>query len=281
MKKKGLLFAIVAAAGACILTACPVDPAGTTDPGATVVGKTINNDNYEPSSYSAAQIGMAAALDTYFEHASVGDCIVGTSFGTSGLTLLKEADARYTCGRASYDKQTIKAMTPADAAWFDSNDGLGDNYRGNPGASAKLSYFQDSCAVVASHVDVAMFKFCYIDPDADFVSVKSAMESLEASYPAVTFVWWTIPIETSGNAQRQAYNVAVRSYCAANGKWLLDIADLECHDDSGKTYKDGSGNELLYAGYTTDGGHLQTDAGKLKLAKAYWTLLVEIAKSRG
>ena len=211
-------------------------------------------------SYSDTEIGAAAALDVYFEHASVGDCIVGTSYGTSGLELLRATDARYTCGRTSYSKQTAVAMTASDAAWFDTNAGLGDNYRGNPAASVKISYFQSSLGVVASHVDVAMFKFCWIDPDASFASVKSAMESLEASYPEVTFVWWTMPITTSG---------------------YRDIADLESHDDSGNVYKDGSGNELLYTGYTSDGGHLETDAGKRKLARAYWTLLAEIAKSRG
>ena len=288
MKKKGSPFVLVALAGALALAACTVDPARTSNLGATM-GRTINNGNYNLLSYSASEIGAAGALDVYLEHASVGDCIVGTSYGTSGLELQRTADARYTCGRTSYNKQTAVAMAASDAAWFDTSDGLGDNYRGNPDWNAKISYFQASCGVVASHVDVAMFKFCWIDPEAGFSSVKSAMESLEAAYPAVTFVWWTMPITTSGygesspgdKAKRQAYNAAVRSYCAANGKWLLDIADLECHDDSGNVYKDGSGNELLYTGYTTDGGHLQTDEGKLKLARAYWTLLIEIAKSRG
>ena len=272
------LAAVVAVALGC--TTRPETAAGT--------GKTINSTNYDPSSFTASQISAAAALDVYFEHASVGDCIVGTSFGTSGLALLAATDPRYSCGRASFGDQSTAAVTASDAAWFDSNSGLGDNHRGNPGASAKISYFQASCGVMASHVEVAMFKFCYVDPTADFSSVKSTMESLEAAYPAVTFVWWTMPITTASysedssvKAQRQAYNAAVRSYCAANGKWLLDIADLECHDDSGNVYKDGSGNELLYDGYTSDGGHLQADAGKRKLARAYWTLIVEIAKSRG
>lgn len=287
MGKKGSPFVIVALAGAFALAACPADPVETSSPG-TTMSRTINNGNYNLLSYSTSEIDAAAALDVYLEHASVGDCIVGTSYGTSGLALLKSADARYACGRTSFSKDQAVAMEDSDAAWFDANDGLGDNYRGNPAWNAKVSYFQESCVKVTSHVDVAMFKFCWIDPGASFDSVKSAMESLESTYPGVVFVWWTMPITTSGygedssvKAQRQAYNTAVRSYCAANNKWLLDIADLECHDDSGNAYKDGSGNELLYDGYTTDGGHLETDSGKLKLAKAYWTLIVEIAKSRG
>ena len=206
---------------------------------------------------------------------------MGTSYGTSGLALLAASDSRFTSGRQSW-------ASTYDTAWFDANNGLGDNHRGNPGASEKVSGFAASLGDLGSHVDVAMFKFCYIDPDASFAEVRSAMEALEAAYPAVDFVWWTMPITASSysedpsvKAQRQAYNEAMRAYCSANGKWLLDIADLECHDASGAAYADASGNELLYAGYTSDGGHLQADAGKLQVARAYWTLLIEIAKTRG
>ncbi|HRZ65689.1 MAG TPA: hypothetical protein P5133_12225 [Spirochaetia bacterium] len=137
-------------------------------------------------------------------------------------------------------------------------------------------------SALAGVLDVATFKFCYIDSPANantlFASVRTAIEGLESAYPGVTFVWWTMPIETSPNAQRQAYNDLVRSYCSANRKWLLDIADLESHNDSGAASTSGS-YEILYSGYSSDGGHLNA-AGAGKLAKAYWKLLAEIAKSR-
>ena len=136
---------------------------------------------------------------------------------------------------------------------------------------------------MAAALDVAMYKFCFIDSPnsatALFATAKSAMEALEAKYPDVAFVWWTMPIETSSNEQRQAYNDLVRSYCKTSDKWLMDIAALESHDDSGAAVIDDSGYELLSSAYSSDGGHINP-AGELKLAKAYWRLLAEIASTR-
>jgi len=160
-----------------------------------------------------------------------------------------------------------------------------------------VSDFQTSMSALGSKVDVAMFKFCYIDYPADaaaanalFNNVKSAMEGLESSYPAVAFVWWTMPITsaaytgdganwTTRAAARQSYNTLVRSYCQVNNKWLFDLADLESHDDSG-TAVTMSGYEAMYSGYDRDGGHINDTPGGLKMAKAYWKLIAEIARTR-
>jgi hypothetical protein len=261
------LLAIVAlAVVGCIPT--PTDP-GMTDP------LTINHTNFDPASLPDADIAKAVALGVYFEHASVGQNIVD-GIGALG--------GRYTSGRVSWSS-TYPTWT-GDPAWFDTHDGLADNHRGNPGGAEKISFFQAAITpTLASKIDVASFKFCYIDTPADaaalFSSAKSAMEGLQAAYPAVVFVWWTMPIERDGAApaQRQAYNDSVRAYCAANDQWLLDIAALESHDDSGTAVVDVSDRELLYSGYTDDGGHLNA-AGAAKLAKAYWKLIAEIARTR-
>jgi lysophospholipase L1-like esterase len=105
------------------------------------------------------------------------------------------------------------------------------------------------------------------------------MTLLQATYPDVTFVWWTMAIETTSNAGRQTYNDLVRSYCKANEQWLFDIAAIESHTGAGVLQLDGSNREILYSGYSADGGH-PNDAGALKLAKAYWRLIAEIAKTR-
>jgi lysophospholipase L1-like esterase len=140
-----------------------------------------------------------------------------------------------------------------------------------------------SSGLLPGKVDVAMYKFCYIDSPGDaaalFNTAKSAMTLLQATYPDVTFVWWTMPIETTSNAGRQTYNDLVRSYCKANEQWLFDIAAIESHTGAGVLQLDGSNREILYSGYSADGGH-PNDAGALKLAKAYWRLIAEIAKTR-
>jgi hypothetical protein len=238
------------------------------DPPSRIVG----HASFDPGPVSDAAIAAAAGLKVYFEHASVGGNVC------DGIdALASQAGSRYSSGRSSGD-------AAAAGAWFADQAGLFDNARGNPGASAKVDIFVASMSTtLAGAVDVATFKFCFIDSPSDaaalFASVKSAVEGLEAAHPKVAFVWWTMPIEVSANAERQAYNDAVRAYCAANDKWLLDIADLESHDDSGAAVVDpASGDELLYAGYTSDGGHLN-GVGAEKLAKAYWSLLARIGDS--
>jgi hypothetical protein len=266
------LFALVSCPGAKLGT----DPSGDDLSGQNV----INQDNYDPSSISDTAIASAAALKVYFEHASVGANVC------SGIDALATSSPRYTSGRVSWASSHgtgvwVSGYVPG---WYDSHSGLGDNHRGNPGADLKRSYFAESMASsLADKVDVAMFKFCYIDSPSDaaslFASVKTTMEALETAHPKIAFVWWTMPIQTSSDEQRQIYNDSVRSYCSKNGKRLFDIAALESHDDAGKAILDGSSRELLYSGYSSDGGHLNS-SGELKMAKAYWKLLAAIAASK-
>jgi hypothetical protein len=255
-----------------ITTVCCAEPNGY-----DLLYKTIDHTNYDPSWLSNDDIANAANLDVYFEHASVGGYIIGPG---SGFTALAALNSRYTCDRATWDNT-------ATASWFDNHNGLGDNSRGNPGANLKISGFSSSMnassGLLPGKVDVAMYKFCYIDSPSDaevlFDTVRSAMTILQAAYPDVVFVWWTMPIETTSNAERQTYNNLVRSYCSANEQWLFDIAAIESHNDVGVLQKDGTNREILYSGYSADGGH-PNDAGALKLAKAYWRLIAGIAKTR-
>jgi hypothetical protein len=238
------------------------------------VSRIIGHTNFDPGSVSDAGIANAAALDVYLEHASVGQNVI------DGLATLEGQAARYLFNVAGHH---VSWSSSNDPTWYVTHDGLGDNNRGNPGAYAKVSGFTSRITMaLAAAIDVAMYKFCYIDTPSDGTdffanTVRPAMESLQATYPDVVFVWWTMPIETTSALQRQIYNNAVRAYCSANSQWLLDIADLESHDETGAACLDGNGREILYSGYTTDGGHLN-NPGSLKMAKAYWKLLSEIAK---
>jgi hypothetical protein len=278
-----------------LLIACtppvPASPAGQGGP--TI----INHDNFDPATLKGTEIAAAAALKVYFEHASVGQNIsddppyaMGGDTLPSGLSALKALNPRYSSGRVSWVSNPY-AENSSDPSWFDTHVGLGDNFRGNPGSSIKLSFFQTSMSTIAAKVNVATFKLCWIDSPfpsnnaiSYFNSARTTMEALETAYPMVKFVWWTIPITTLAygdslavRGQRQSFNTLVRHYCSASGKWLLDVADLESHDDSGNPLVDGSGNELLIPSYSTDGGHLSA-SGRLKVAKSYWRLLAEIAR---
>jgi len=252
----------------------------------------IDHTDFDPGSVTDADLATAKALHVYFEHASVGGNIFSDWY--SGYNALLAADPRFTCGRVHWDtdpKTTDPNPVPPDHTWFETNTGLADLSRGNPLPIEKANYFHDtfSDSAFASTIDVASFKFCFIDSTAFypelvaldlFNAVKAAMEELQSAYPNITFVWWTMPLETyAAPASREEYNALVRAYCAANNRWLLDIADLESHDDLGNAIRDSSNRELLCEDYATDGGHLNM-VGAEKIARAYWRLIIEIGKTR-
>ena len=81
---------------------------------------------------------------------------------------------------------------------------------------------------------------------------------------------------TGGNAEKAAFNQAVRDYCAANDCVLFDIADIESHDPSGNSEMDGEGNEACWSGYVTDGAHLN-ETGRQRVASALWWLFAQLA----
>jgi len=193
-----------------------------------------------------AAIASAAAVRLLVRHASVGGNI------DSGLEALHAANAKY--DRSLWDFQS----------------------RGNPGWQAKVDDLVAQTAAQQASFDVLTMKFCYIDPDASFTYYRDALLGLEAAYPAKRFVWWTIPIETSGNTNRQAFNDLVRAYAVANGKLLFDIADIESHDAAGVKRVDGSGREIMWDEWTSDGGHLNA-AGSQRVASALWWLMARVA----
>ena len=83
--------------------------------------------------------------------------------------------------------------------------------------------------------------------------------------PAATYVWWTMPLMTSGNDNRKAFNGLVRSYCRANHLPLFDIASVESDGGQGD----------MNAGYSSDGGHLN-GAGQTRVAKALCVMLARL-----
>lgn len=261
---------------------------------ATYAYRTINHTNYDPSSYSNAEILNAVALKVYFEHASTGQDIVGDSTTNSttgnnyddsadcGLALLYAENNRYLCDRDS-------AESANDYTWFATHTGLQDNNRGNPTPANKIGGFVGLSEDMRGAIDIAMWKYCWIDvwsETSGYISNGATaaasdiedIETFEAANSNITVVWWTMPLQDDASyAAREAYNSAIRAYCLDNAKWLIDIADIECHNTSDEKQVDGNGREIAETSYMrADGGHLGTD-GRLRMGKAYWSLLAAIA----
>ncbi len=216
--------------------------------GATTAGAqgiVVGHTGAALASIPDAALGPAANLRLLLRHASVGGNI------DSGLDALQGQNAKYDRSRWSFQN------------------------RGNPGWQAKVDDLVAEAAAHASSYDVLTMKFCYIDSDASFTYYRDKMLQLEAGYPAKRFVWWTMPIETSGNAARQAFNDQVRAYALANGKVLFDIADVEAWNAAGQKRTDAYGREILWPEWTSDGGHL-SGAGAERVASAWWWLMARL-----
>jgi hypothetical protein len=249
-----------------LLSACDFIPRGS--------DITVDHGRADAGAIPATWVDRVKTMAVYFEHASVGGNIM------DGLDALTASDpGRYTVGRWSATDRT------AIAAWFDANSGFVDNPRGNPGLQAKIDYFAATMGTnLPARLDVAMFKFCFIDDTgtaADaFAAQRTAVQAVQAAHPDVTVVWWTMPIMTDGSARRDDFNNLVRDYCRAYRQALFDIADIECHSPAGVRQTDTQSREVLYSGYSADGGHLNA-AGSLRVANAWWVLCARLAGWNG
>jgi hypothetical protein len=229
----------------CVLSGCN---GGSGNKGSGVTFIKADHSHLNISDISQSDLDSARALRMSLDHASVGGNILG------GMNALQTSDAtRYTFSN-----------------WHWRN-------RGNPGWQAKVDQFVTWVSSQQSN-DVFQMKLCYIDEGASFTYYRDKMQFLESTYPTKRFIWWTMPICTSGsdNSLRQTFNNLVRTYCAANNKPLFDIADIESHDSSGSTVKS-EGFEAMAAEWSSDGGHLNA-AGAARMAKAMWWIMVQLAK---
>jgi hypothetical protein len=157
--------------------------------------------------------------------------------------------------------------------------------RGNPDWANKLVCFSNS--VVQSgwrfpKINVALDKFCWIDPAADPEEYCVLLAGLEAQYPQTLFVYMTMPLttETAGteNDLRNDFNRYVRAYCRTAGKWLLDLADIQAWSEAGveQTYVSGDAtNQRMAEAYAVGpewGDYLLNAAGRRRGALGWHAL---------
>lgn len=216
-------------------------PSPTPTPGIIVNHQSVSGFSTIPDS----NVTTASALRLMLRRASVGGNISG------GLDDLYTQNSKY--NRSAWQFQD----------------------RGNPGWQAKVDDLVTQTAAQLSNFDVFSMKFCYIDPDANWDYYRSHMEQLMNDNPTKKFVWITIPLTTSGNANTDAFNANLRNYAQTHNIFLFDLAAIESHDPSGNPVTNGS-SEALYAGYTSDGGHLNT-TGADRVAQAWWYLMARVS----
>lgn len=281
-----MLLAIITGLVIFPLMAKPVVASATWAPG-RIVG---HQDVAQIDAYLAANPSVAATIGQgkwFFAHASVGENM------QAGMERLNRDNP----GRYGLSVYSSGPNPPASL-----NGGLYSYGRGNPGAAAKISTFEAYLAGGwAQKTHFAMNKFCYIDieydggqsatanqgrADALANQYTSSMARLEAKYPNLRLIYATMPIESTGdnnNFVRMRFNQQVRNFAAAQGKYLLDIADIESHyangQPSGKTVG-GQSTQTMVPEYTNDGGHL-TALGETRVALGWYALAAALVIGAG
>jgi hypothetical protein len=160
---------------------------------------------------------------------------------------------------------------------------------------------------VGAKVDVAFFKFCYIDlaagddPDALFAYYRDSIDRLQTLFPATRFVHLTMPLRVvqtgsralvkkiigrpiggyADNIVRNRYNALVRNSYPGK-ETLFDLALLESTGKDGGRCTFVAGDvtyEALCPEHTADGGHLN-QTGRRFIARELLTYLASLPRTR-
>lgn len=162
-------------------------------------------------------------------------------------------------------------------------------------------------AGVGNKVDIALFKFCYVDimrdsdPQEIFDGYSAAMEELTKRYPNTKFLHVTVPIRSvpkgakrylkqtvklligrpgffEDNMKRRRYNDLLNDAYSKTG-FFFDLALIESVNTSGfgcYALKGAEKVSVMAPEYTEDGGHLNR-LGRKKVAEQLLIILAEIA----
>jgi hypothetical protein len=243
-----------------------------------------HNDLARFGTLTAQQISAAAAARTLFVDRSVG---ANTS---SGLTSLARSDSRFSRTNITFYGWP-RVMPAPNVSGCTGWNGLWTGYQ---------PCFTSWVTPRLSQYRIVSFWFDYLtgvwtaNPLANyFTSANGSFDARDylawrTSRPTVrSFAWTTSLPYSDGNmpgllARLDAFNVQMRAWAPANNQPLLDAADILSTDANGRLCLDPSTNKpricQAYAGdWQQGGGHLNA-AGQLRMAKAFWLMLVALTE---
>ena len=168
---------------------------------------------------------------------------------------------------------------------------------------SKIEMFSNVIKEIEEIVDIAFFKFCYVDFNENtnikklFHLYKYKMDELQNRYPDISFYHFTVPlvvkqtgpkswikktirrpiIGIEDNIKRHEFNMLMRKNYAFDGM-LFDIARVESTDVNcvrHEYFKNGIKYDALVPKYTNDGGHLNKNGRRIVVEK----LLLFLVKS--
>ncbi|MEW6649173.1 MAG: hypothetical protein AB1453_03170 [Chloroflexota bacterium] len=124
----------------------------------------------------------------------------------------------------------------------------------------------------------------YFDPNYNGYNIYDVLD-LEARYPNKVFVYWTTSLaRTIGTIRSESFNNQMRQFARDNNKILIDVADILSHTPEGNACRNSQGYQIICREYTTEseGGHLgSVSGGQIRLAKAVWIMLAQLAGWQG
>ncbi len=249
----------------------------------------------QSKSVSGTEWRKLAAKRIYFGHQSVGYNII------DGIKVIMKGNPAI----------RLNIRETADASAF--NNGVlahspnGENVKPKSKVDAFVKTMDSG---LAKQVDIAFFKFCYVDfnKDTDVTDVFRyyvlAMDAIKKKYPKVTFLHMTVPLTTEGellgirtrvkeqvkmimgretelrqsidaNIKRNEFNNLLRKKYGSS--YLIDLEQFESTNTDGTLYtsaKGGVKHSVMVPAYTYDGGHLN-DLGKTVIADRFLTRLVK------
>ena len=217
-----------------------------------------------------------ASKKIYFGHQSVGYNII------EGLTALLSTDSGINIVETS-DQNAFSRPLFAHSK-------NGENFK--PETKIK-AFIKKMDSGLGNKVDIAFFKFCYVDITAGtdvnklFSDYKKAMDTLIKKYPNTRFLHITAPVtmedqsikrrikdiikgiigrpvesQHADNIQRMNYNTLLKN---EYGSSVFDLAEAESTDITGNVLFSSKGKTPHYTllkEYTLDGGHLNQAGGE-------------------
>ncbi len=240
---------------------------------------------FAPTSQAAVSptdVETVAARRIVFGHQSVGDNLLDgiADIAGSKIPIAKTAD------RSAVDRP-----------------GIVHSYVGeNEKPMTKIAGFEKWIDSAGPKIDIAFFKFCYIDFDAAidvdalFKEYETAMARLRQKHPQIAFIHVTTPLTTTQtgwkrwlrrllgksvwgereNTTRHRLNELMRNAYAP--EFIFDLAKFESTGPDGQAIAfelEGARIPALDKSYTDDGSHLNVD-GRKRMAEQLLQFLARV-----
>ncbi|GAM10589.1 hypothetical protein OR1_02878 [Geobacter sp. OR-1] len=222
---------------------------------------------------SASQLEKVRSLRVYFGHQSVGKNIL------DGLQALGVENASYKLNIVETDSP--ENVTGPMFAHF--------RVGANMTPDSKIESFREHVLKSGNAVDLAFFKFCYVDVGADtdgealFEKYQKMMSAIRQQHPRLPIMHVTIPVKSidggikgivkkvigkstgeEANINRTRYNELLRKEYQGKEPFF-DLAEVESTAPDGlrvQGNKNGARYEALHPKFTDDGEHLNREGAR-------------------